>query len=410
MFNLSILQRVKRRKKWLFHARDFYSLMYLNFTFCKIFGIFPYKLKTSTFEISKSRCVVLIIITCAICVYELIMFYKVNFSEKIRLEVPKIIMYNFHFLLGVITVVVWCVLSGPRMRLLQRIQDISSILSSESYQRLSKLIHAKDILGILCILWPILTKFLNTSDMVVSTSFEPLRFYIAIIAFQIDMLYMNCTCVLMAYFKEINNNLENLRKFIVNDVFKLIVFKSYHEQRILLTKLKALKKRHLMVSDIVQMLNLTFSLQLLITIAMAFKQITFFLYFHIVQWQDGITISLNNKNNDLFLSQLIYYVVKITLIVWACEIGKNQAAKICTTVHDVLNITTDKQIKHELRLFSLQILHCENTFSPKGLAVDAKLFTTMINTITTYLLILIQFLGASHSCDRKFETDVTKAI
>ena len=36
------------------------------------------------------------------------------------------------------------------------------------------------------------------------------------------------------------------------------------------------------------------------------------------------------------------------LIVWACETGKNQAVKIGTTVHDMLNTISDEQIKYEV--------------------------------------------------------------
>jgi len=45
---------------------------------------------------------------------------------------------------------------------------------------------------------------------------------------------------------------------------------------------------------------------------------------------------------------MIYYVMKITLIVWACETSKNQAQQIRTTIHDVLNSTRNEQIKNEV--------------------------------------------------------------
>ncbi|XP_018369808.1 PREDICTED: putative gustatory receptor 28b [Trachymyrmex cornetzi] len=210
--------------------------------------------------------------------------------------------------------------------------------------------------------------------MAIDTTFEPLRIYIAIIVFQMDMLYMNCVCVLKACFKEINDTLENLRVLMMNDISKPI----YHVQRhpFMLTELKALKKQHLMVSGTVKMLNIIFSLQLLVTIVIVFKQITFFLYFHIVQWQDGLSINLDKQiRNEFFVSYIMYYLIRITLIVWACETGKNQAVKIGTTVHDMFNTISDEQIKYELQLFSLQILQCDNTFSAKGLTVDATLLT-----------------------------------
>ncbi|XP_018310352.1 uncharacterized protein [Mycetomoellerius zeteki] len=104
---------------------------------------------------------------------------------------------------------------------------------------------------------------------------------------------------------------------------------------------------------------------------------------------------------------MVHYVMKVVLIVWACETGKNQAREISTTIYDVLNNTRDEQIKGELQLFSLQILHCKNIFLTKGLAMDATLLVAMVGGITTYVLILIQFLIAAHSCDETFGISIT---
>jgi len=45
---------------------------------------------------------------------------------------------------------------------------------------------------------------------------------------------------------------------------------------------------------------------------------------------------------------MIYLIIKMVLIVWACETSKNQAQEIHTTIHDVLNSTRDEQIKNEV--------------------------------------------------------------
>ncbi|XP_071638476.1 putative gustatory receptor 28b [Temnothorax longispinosus] len=178
----------------------------------------------------------------------------------------------------------------------------------------------------------------------------------------------------------------------------------YYEQRspFLIINLKALKKQHLVISDAVKMLNIIFSLQLLATIVLTFSEITFGLYLHIIQYnrENGLFIKLDIKIGLVFLN-MIHHTVKMTLLVWACETGKNQAQEIRTTIHDVLNISRDEQIKNELQLFSLQTLHCKNTFSAKGLNVDATFLATMTGTIATYMLILLQFLIISHSCDEK---------
>ncbi|KYN03743.1 Putative gustatory receptor 28b [Cyphomyrmex costatus] len=346
--------------------------MYLNFTISKILGLFPYRIKTLSFEISKPRYILWMIILCVTCVNELIMLYKLNLSKNIKIDVPKLISINFSLMYGMFVAVNSYILSGSRMRLLQNISGISSILPQKTYQKLSKLIHAKDIFGFLFHLWIALIYILY-SELMIFGLLEGTRIFVSLIAFQTDMLYVNCVCVLKACFKEINNNIETLLKLVKKNIPKWI----YHEQRhpFLLIKLKTLKKHHLMISDTVQMMNAIFSLYLLATIALCFLQIVFYMYFNVLYWQNGICLNTDKIYSINFISFLMYYGMKLILPVWACETSKNQAIKIGTTIHDVINSTSDVQIKNELNLFSLQILHCNNTFSAKGFTVDATLLT-----------------------------------
>ncbi|XP_018369797.1 PREDICTED: putative gustatory receptor 28b [Trachymyrmex cornetzi] len=196
----------------------------------------------------------------------------------------------------------------------------------------------------------------------------------------------------------------------VNDIKLCVPGLICHIQRnqILLLKLKALKKWHLRVSDTVQMLNTIFGLQLLAIIVMAFTNVTFDIYSDVVRWQDGF-ISFDMHFFHMFYSPIPYYVIKMALLVWACETGKNQAQEISTTVHDLLNNIKDEQIKNELQLFSLQILHHKNTFLAKGFTIDTALLTAIMGKITTYLIITIQFLNMSHSCDRETAVNVNQS-
>jgi len=57
---------------------------------------------------------------------------------------------------------------------------------------------------------------------------------------------------------------------------------------------------------------------------------------------------LSEHTVEIFLLAMIFYTIKIALIFWACETGKNQAQEIRTTIHDVLNSTRDEQIKNEV--------------------------------------------------------------
>ncbi|XP_011880737.1 PREDICTED: uncharacterized protein LOC105569147 [Vollenhovia emeryi] len=287
---------------------------------------------------------------------------KYNLGDTIRnLEA---IFYNMFC--GIIVIITY-ILSGSRMQLLQTILEVSSKLSLESYQKLSRLVHAKDILSIIF--------------LIVQTTL---------------FLYGAC-------FKSINDNLAYMQILMTNDTQPRGSSSICHMPRnqFLLTELKILMKWHLMVSNTVKTLNIIFSLQILAIIIMSICNVTFQVYFRVVRWKDGIYINFDIYFVDALLTAIGYYVINIILLMWACETVKNQAQEISTTVHDALNSTNNEQIKKELQLFSLQILHHENIFSVKSLTVDAKLLAAMAGNITTHLLILIQFLNASHSCDTR---------
>ncbi|XP_012063704.1 PREDICTED: putative gustatory receptor 28b [Atta cephalotes] len=199
-------------------------------------------------------------------------------------------------------------------------------------------------------------------------------------------------------------------RLVVNDIKLCVPELIYHTQRNqILLKLKTLKKWHLKVSDTVQMLNTIFGLQLLAIIVTFFTNITFDIYSDVMRWQDGVFINFDMHFLHIFYSPIAYYIIKMMLLVWACETGKNQAREISTTIHDLLNNIKDEEIKNELQLFSLQILHHKNTFLAKGFTIDAALLTAIMSKITTYLLITIQFLNMSHSCDRKTAINVTQS-
>lgn len=354
----------KVRKRWrLFHATDFQSLMYPCFLFCKIIGIFPYKINGSTFEISKPGYILSTVVICVFCIYGLTILYEIDISERLRYEgVPATLQGNCYHLLGSFITIVTYILTKPRMRLLQTVLEISAKLPPETYEKLSRLIHAKDIFGFIFLVGQA-PKCYSTNYL--DILLKVFAMYITLLVFQMDMLYMNCVCVLKACFKKINDNLANLRELVVNDEPHLLR-RIYHEQRnpFLLMELKALKKRHLMVSDTVQMLNVIFSLQLLATIVMTFAEITFSLYFYIVERENGILLINLDKQiwYSYYITSILYYSTKISLIVWACETGKDQALEIGTTVHEVLINTNDKQIKDEvvkLKILKIIYIHME---------------------------------------------------
>ncbi|XP_018369800.1 PREDICTED: putative gustatory receptor 28b [Trachymyrmex cornetzi] len=403
------------RRRWcLCNSMDFQSLMYPSFTWSRILGLFPYKLNASTFEISKPYYIVSTVIICVCGVMNFALIYsiiksKIDFGDVVW-NIHAVI---YHFLTSFI-VIITHFLSSPRMRLLQTIMEVSSKLPSKSYQKLSRLIHVKDILNnVIRIVQLVIkmSKVLNNRDSFFAILFGIFTIYFALLVLQIITLYINYVCVLKACFKRINDNLLHIQKFVINDLKPGASNVIRHTQRnqFLLIELRVLKKQHLMISDAVQMLNMIFSLQLLAAIVVSFLILTFDLYFFAFGWQNRVFIGMDWHFLDVFLTSLTYNIFQIILIVWVCETGKNQVQEIGTTIHGLLNSTNDEKIKSELQLFSLQVLHRKNTFSVKGLTIDATLLTALVGNITTYFLILIQFLNISNSCDKRTMINITES-
>jgi len=361
MINSEIQRHVKMRKRWrLFHATDFQSLMYPCFNFCRILGIFPYKINVLTFETSKPHYILSTVVTCICSVLILTVIYDITISKTTDFEdVTRDLEIVGTYMCSGFIIIATHILSGSRMRLLQTILEISSKLSSESYQKLSRLIHVKDILGTIlvilevCIYYSKIDTFELTSTNVLLVLFTT---YLAVMKFLMDMQYMNCVCVLKACFKRLNDYLVRMQKIVVNDELYASRLICHSQKNQFLLELRTLKKQHLIISNTVEMLNTIFSIQLLASIANSLFDITFELYFYVVRWQDGISVSLNWQFFDALLTSVPLYFMKIMLVVWACETGKNQAQEIGTTIHDVLNKTSDKQIKNEVKTYTITIV------------------------------------------------------
>ncbi|XP_011880394.1 PREDICTED: uncharacterized protein LOC105568929 [Vollenhovia emeryi] len=414
MFNLSINyhaepRRKQKKEKWrLFQAKDLQSLMYPCFTLCHIFGIFPYKINAFNLEISKPYYILSTVVTCIFGIYTLIILFNISFFGKLNMaSLPEILADCTVYVFGGFIVIVTFILTGPQLRLFQTILMISSRLPVESYEKLSKLIHTKDIIGFLVVV-PAL--FFPTIQFALTLDYFYL-IYTDLVVFLVDMFYMNCVCVLKACFKRINDNLTNMKSVIENNESHISRL-NYHDQRnqFLIMELKALKKEHLAISDTVQMLNMTFSLHLLATVVMVFSIVTITLYYYILFCLHLLfnDVPRNVLHHTSFVMYMLCSTIKITLIVWACETGKNQAQQMSVSIHDVFNITTNEQIKYELQLFSLQILHCNNTFGAKGLTVDAKLFAEIVGCIATYIIIMFQF--KFFSCEKEMANNITEVI
>jgi len=187
----------RKGKIWqLLRAMNFESLMYPCFTFCRILGIFPYKINVLIIEIYKPYCILSIIIICLFCVYELLLFYYINFVKNNLIKnIPIKLERNCYYFLNGFTTIVIFILCGPNMSnaITSNFNGHFLRLPQESYQNLSKLIHAKDIFGFFYIVVQMSIfayKFqTNIAHYIFAT-------YVHLLVFQMYMLNMNCVCLL----------------------------------------------------------------------------------------------------------------------------------------------------------------------------------------------------------------------
>lgn len=356
---------------WLFRAKDFQSLMYPCFITCYLLGMFPYKINSSTFEASKSRYIVSTVIICVCCVFDSILIYCFIFTINLGSMIRTLEAISFYMLYGFIVIITY-ITNGPRMRLLRSIWKLSLKLSPETYRKLSRWIHFKDIFATIFLIVQTCVYFFKTQPINVNGLILMAMFtmYLTVVVFQINMTYMNCVCVLKACFRRINEKVAHIQKIMINDIESCVprLICPIPRNQFLLIKLKILKKQHLMIGDAMKTLNIIFSVQLLSTIVIIISNITFELYFYVVRWQDGLRITFDWQFFDVFLISILFYTIKITLLVWACETGKNQAQELGTIIHEVLNSTSDEEIKNEVikaqfyAYFSENVLYANTIF------------------------------------------------
>ncbi|KAG5338785.1 GR28B protein, partial [Acromyrmex charruanus] len=382
----------RRGNIWqLFNAMDFESLMFPCITFCRILGIFPYKINAYTIKTNKFCYFLSIIVICTLCISDLYTLYnldyKVFYDHIYNItsvpdindpKTPELLERNCFYIFGGFTSVITFFLSGSRMHILQDILEISSKLPQKSYKNLSELIHAKDILGFFLIIIQILIYYNGRYGERYDNISKALILYLHLLEFQMNMLYMNCVCVLKVCFKQINDGLMFFQKFMPNDEPSLLEV-TYQKQKnpFQLLQLKGLIKQHQTISNTLEKLQATFRWQLLSTSVMTFIEITFNIYFLFERMQ-GQKLSVTNLKNhyDLIVFS-INYSIKILLVVWACETGKDEAIEIKTSVHEVINNTSDEEIQSELKIFSLQLMQRDTVFCAKGLIVNAMLLTNV---------------------------------
>lgn len=348
------MYKEKHSNKWqLFRASDFFSLMRPSFFLCRLHGI-------QTLNYSKLGHLYSTLVAIFFTIYIFVVLFEMDvygYTGSGNFNVPGMLKSNCYLLFGGFVMIFTYVFRTPRMIFLRNMMVVSSNLPAESFDRIAKFVHAKDLLGFIFLM----IHLPNVYASEIHISLRAMTYlYITMVVYLVDMQYINCVFVIKICFERIQETLKSFEKTMVNEEPHLLR-RNYHEQNnvLLLMKLRNLQKHHHQVSDVLKKLNSTYGLHAVATVVMTFSEVTFSLYFYILKHLDQYA-NIQEQIWDFNLHvTMMFYILKLLLIVWVCEKAKTQAQKIGSTVHDVLLNTFDIKIKEEV--FKTTIIFVKDT-------------------------------------------------
>ncbi|XP_017752988.1 PREDICTED: uncharacterized protein LOC108545734 [Eufriesea mexicana] len=216
-----------------------------------------------------------------------------------------------------------------------------------------------------------------------------LIFYTFVGVLALNNLYTNNVYVLSACFQQINESLEKLKEILINDEPHLRR-RVFHARKnpVLLTMLRRQKEQHLETSKTVHELNNAFSTQMEASLFLLLIDITFNIYSYLLVYNNEGTIK--KFGYDIIFA--VFYVVHVIVIILVVDIARSEMEKIGWNIHRILIHTSDEKMTTELEMFSLQVLQRGNTFTMKAIVLDFTYLKQIVCSITTFLLILVQFL------------------
>lgn len=341
---------VKIIKKWeLFRATDYISLMWPSFELLRVWGLFPYKINNSNLIVSSKPGFFYSTIVSSLHVVLLaIILYLMDMTGDLSYDsVPGTLQGNCYLISGLWIGMVSYLQSSRRLKFLQELNNVATKIPTNKFKKLSKFIHAKDLFGFIFVIAQSPNAYAKYLPLFAC---KVLCIHTTVIGYLMDTLYMNSVLVIRQAFKTINDKLLSLKYNIEHDEPHLLR-RIYHEKKnpILLMEIRDIKCQHNDVSELIDNLNKTFSYQLIASVTITFAEITFSLYFYILLLLGLKGINLERQIwYSYFSTAVTYHAIKLTTIVWSCEMARDEATRTGVVVHELLIDTVDKQVKDEV--------------------------------------------------------------
>ncbi|KAH8413474.1 hypothetical protein KR009_011462 [Drosophila setifemur] len=171
--------------------------------------------------------------------------------------------------------------------------------------------------------------------------------------------------------------------------------------------IKQVSNIHNLLCDICQTIEEYFTYPLLGIIAISFLFILFddFYILEAIMNPKRLDVFEAEEFFSFFLIQMMWYIIIIVTIVEASSRTILHSNYTGATVHKILNLTDDPELRDRLFRLSLQLSHRKVLFTAAGLfRLDRTLIFTITGAATCYLIILVQFRSTHHMEENGFNS------
>ncbi|XP_034172642.2 putative gustatory receptor 28b isoform X2 [Osmia lignaria lignaria] len=203
--------------------------------------------------------------------------------------------------------------------------------------------------------------------------------------------YYSVLIVLHVMYANLNKIIQNIYVYRTGDANCLYRCRRVFINSTGIQSLLNLRCIHALLCDISAQVSQFYSLPILLGTFLLFISLLYNVYYFIEPFMvDNVIMETSIVlNTVVWIIFLLYPLGLLTTRV--TKLG-NEIERTGSIVHALLNYAIDKEVRTELKLFSLQLLHRQIKFTAIGYFVlDNTLFQSVLSTTTTYLVILIQF-------------------
>ncbi|RLZ02215.1 Gustatory receptor 21 [Cephus cinctus] len=210
-----------------------------------------------------------------------------------------------------------------------------------------------------------------------------LTVYATLTKILIALQFVNLLFNLRDRFLILNSRLKNILPEVQQQDF---VRKSFHENCTIYRRLRIAAEIHQDLTEAAGIANKTFGIQMLVDLSYTFMIITSELYVAIMTLRNAWNLAID------YLNCSIVHAIQWICIVAACNSIIRQMRKVIVTVHKISLNSIDFYSHAVAQDFFYKEPHQKFEFTAYGFfTIDSTILTSVVASVTTYLVFLIQF-------------------